>query len=140
MQVPFDVTVSCATCGGDGVEPGTQPFPCVRCGGTGRLQHVTRSVLGQFVRTQACPDCARPWRDRRAPVPRPAAARVATAERREREVDIPAGIHDGQRIRLSGEGHAGDPGGRAGDVYVLVRVSPDAVSSAKATTSTRSST
>jgi molecular chaperone DnaJ len=47
-------------------------------------------------------------------------------ERRELDVDIPAGIHDGQRIRLSGEGHAGALGGRAGDVYVLVHVRPDA--------------
>ena len=46
-------------------------------------------------------------------------------EERQIEVDVPAGIHDGQRIRLSGEGHAGDPGGRAGDVYVLVHVKPD---------------
>jgi molecular chaperone DnaJ len=44
---------------------------------------------------------------------------------REREVQVPAGIHDGQRIRLSGEGHAGEAGGRAGDVYVRVRVKPD---------------
>jgi molecular chaperone DnaJ len=46
-------------------------------------------------------------------------------ESREVKVDVPAGIHDGQRIRLSGEGHAGTPGGRAGDVYVLVRIRPD---------------
>ena len=46
-------------------------------------------------------------------------------EERTLEVEIPAGIHDGQRIRLSGEGHAGTPGGRAGDVYVEVRVRPD---------------
>jgi molecular chaperone DnaJ len=124
VQVPFDVTVSCATCGGNGVEPGTQPVACTRCGGTGRLQHVTRSVLGQFVRTQVCPDCA----GRGAIVENPCRACAGggtTVERREREVEIPAGIHDGQRIRLSGEGHAGDPGGRSGDVYVLVRVKPD---------------
>jgi molecular chaperone DnaJ len=124
VQVPFDVTVSCATCGGDGVEPGTQPLTCERCGGSGRLQHVTRSVLGQFVRTQACPDCG----GRGAIVEHPCRAcdgGGVTVERREREVDIPAGIHDGQRIRLSGEGHAGDPGGRSGDVYVLVHVKPD---------------
>ena len=47
-------------------------------------------------------------------------------EERTLRVDVPAGIHDGQRIRLAGEGHVGDSGGRAGDVYVLVRVRPDA--------------
>ena len=46
-------------------------------------------------------------------------------EERTLDVEIPAGIHDGQRIRITGEGHAGDGGGRAGDVYVLVRVRPD---------------
>jgi molecular chaperone DnaJ len=46
-------------------------------------------------------------------------------QERELQVDVPAGIHDGQRIRVSGEGHAGELGGRAGDVYVLVRVKPD---------------
>ena len=85
-------------------------FACPRCDGTGRLQHVTRSVLGQFVRTQACPAVRRPRRNRRAPVPEPATAAGVTVERREREVEVPAGIHDGQRIRLSGEGHAGESG------------------------------
>ena len=123
-KVPFDVTVACGTCSGDGVEPGTTPLNCPRCDGTGRLQQVTRSVLGQFVRTQACPQCA----GRGVIVEHPCHTCQGTGlvvERREREVEIPAGIHDGQRIRLSGEGHAGDPGGRAGDVYVLVRVKPD---------------
>ena len=56
---------------------------------------------------------------------RNAKARGGSVERRELDVDVPAGIHDGQRIRVSGEGHAGALGGRAGDVYVLVRVKPD---------------
>ena len=68
------------------------------CGGTGR--HVE----------QPCTDCGGEGR---------------VAERRELEVEIPAGIHDGQRIRLTGEGHAGIHGGRAGDFYVLVQVRPD---------------
>ena len=124
VAVPFEVTVACETCGGDGVEPGTTPLTCPRCGGTGRLQQVTRSVLGQFVRSQTCPQCA----GRGVIVEHPCHTCNGSGlmvERREREVEIPAGIHDGQRIRLSGEGHAGDPGGRAGDVYVLVRVKPD---------------
>jgi molecular chaperone DnaJ len=82
-------------------------------------------VLGQFVRAQGCPDCA----GRGVIIEHPCHTCNGggfVVERRERDVEIPAGIHDGQRIRLSGEGHAGDPGGRAGDVYVLVRVKPDA--------------
>jgi molecular chaperone DnaJ len=124
VAVPFEAAVTCATCGGDGVEPGTTPAACPRCGGTGRLQHVSRSVFGEFVRTQACPQC----RGRGLVVEHAChtcRGDGAVIERRELKIDIPAGIHDGQRIRLTGEGHAGALGGRAGDAYVLVRVKPD---------------
>ncbi len=124
VQVPFEVAVACAACGGDGVEPGTQPVECPRCHGAGRLQQVSRSVFGEFVRTQACPDCG----GRGQLIEHPCtvcdgAGRVL--DERQLDVDIPAGIHDGQRIRVTGEGHAGALGGRSGDAYVLVHVKPD---------------
>jgi len=124
VSVPFDVAVTCKTCGGDGVEPGTEPLTCSRCEGTGRLHHVSRSVFGDFVRAQACPEC----HGRGEIVEHPCQdcdGGGRTIESRELSVDVPAGIHDGQRIRVSGEGHAGALGGRSGDVYVLVRVKPD---------------
>jgi molecular chaperone DnaJ len=122
--VPLDVAVTCETCGGDGVKPGTQPDRCRRCAGTGRLQQVSRSIFGEFVRTSSCPDCG----GRGQIVEHPCeTCRGAgrTLEERKLDVEIPAGIHDGQRIRLTGEGHAGVLGARAGDVYVLVHVRPD---------------
>jgi molecular chaperone DnaJ len=124
VSVPFEVAVTCKTCGGDGVEPGTEPLTCPRCEGTGRLHHVSRSVFGDFVRAQACPEC----RGRGVIVEHPCPdcdGAGRTVESRELSVDVPAGIHDGQRIRVSGEGHAGALGGRSGDVYVLVHVKPD---------------
>jgi molecular chaperone DnaJ len=124
VSVPFEVAVDCKRCGGDGVEPGTTPLRCDRCGGTGRLQQVARSVFGEFVRTATCPSC----QGRGVIVEHPCEeceGAGRTLERRELEVQVPAGIHDGQRIRLSGEGHAGMLGGRAGDVYVRVHVRPD---------------
>jgi molecular chaperone DnaJ len=124
VSVPFDVAVTCKTCGGDGVEPGTEPLTCPRCEGTGRLHHVSRSVFGDFVRAQACPEC----HGRGVIVEHPCTdcdGAGRTIESRELSVDVPAGIHDGQRIRVSGEGHAGALGGRSGDVYVLVHVKPD---------------
>src|SRR5919202_1194319 len=55
MAVPFEVAITCARCHGDGVEPGTTPVRCDRCQGSGRLQQVSRSVFGEFVRTAPCP-------------------------------------------------------------------------------------
>jgi molecular chaperone DnaJ len=123
-DVPFEAAVTCRRCGGDGAEPGTDVSTCPTCGGSGHLSHVSRSVFGEFVRTQPCPTCGgdgrvvdEPCRECRG------AGRVL--EERTLAVEIPPGIHDGQRIRLSGEGHVGAAGARAGDVYVLVRVKQD---------------
>jgi molecular chaperone DnaJ len=123
-EVPFEVAVPCQRCEGNGAEPGTSVDSCPSCGGTGRVRQVSRSVFGEFVRTQACPTCSGSGRIVQHPCEEcHGAGRVV--EERTLEVEIPAGIHDGQRIRLSGEGHAGVLGGRAGDVYVEVRVRPD---------------
>src|SRR5437868_2384060 len=57
VAVPFELATVCTVCGGDGVEPGTQPKRCPRCDGAGQLHQVSRSVFGEFVRAQACPEC-----------------------------------------------------------------------------------
>ena len=103
-QVPFPVTVSCAT-----------------CDGRGRLQQVTRTMLGEFVRSQTCPACNGAGRVVEHPCLE-CDGSGRTVEERTLEVEVPPGIHDGQQIRISGEGHAGTLGARAGDVYVQVRV------------------
>jgi molecular chaperone DnaJ len=123
-DVPFQVAVTCPHCEGDGAEPGSPVSTCPTCNGVGRMQHVTRSVFGEFVRTQACPTCAGSGRIVETPCTEcRGAGRVL--EQRTVAVEIPAGIHDGQRIRLSGEGHAGLLGARAGDIYVQVHVLRD---------------
>jgi molecular chaperone DnaJ len=121
--VPVQVAMRCAQCGGDGVQPGTPVSACADCDGTGRIQHVTRTGLGEFIRTQACPRCGGSGRIVEHPCEACAGA-GRTLDERTLDVQIPPGIHDGQRIRLSGEGHAGALGGQAGDVYVLVRIRP----------------
>jgi molecular chaperone DnaJ len=121
--VPFQVEVPCTACHGSGAEPGTHPVTCPSCNGAGRVQQVSRSVFGEFIRAQTCPRCVGAGRIVEAPCAACAGA-GRVLEERALEVDIPPGIHDGQRIRLSGEGHTG-LGARAGDVYVLVHVRPD---------------
>jgi molecular chaperone DnaJ len=122
--VPFPVATTCRRCGGSGAQRGTTPERCPRCGGSGRLQSVSSSFFGQFVRTQTCPDCGGSGSVVTTPCEECDGAGRITEERA-LDVEIPPGIHDGQRIRLTGEGHAGVLGGPAGDVYVLVRVRPD---------------
>jgi len=123
-EVPFSVAVTCTHCAGDGAEPGTEITTCPTCGGAGRLQQVSRSVFGEFVRTQTCPTCGGSGRKIETPCTVCAGA-GRVVEERTLDVEIPPGIHDGQQIRLSGEGHAGTLGARSGDVYVRVRVRPD---------------
>jgi molecular chaperone DnaJ len=123
-EVPFQVAVQCGRCGGNGAEPGTEVTACPTCGGAGRLQHVSRSVFGEFVRTQTCQTCAGSGRRIETPCTE-CQGSGRTLEERTLEVDIPAGIHDGQQIRLTGEGHVGALGARAGDVYVQVRIRND---------------
>src|SRR5256714_10201674 len=68
-EVPFQVAVACGHCGGGGSEPGTEVTTCPTCGGAGRLQQVSRSVFGEFVRTQACPACGGSGRKIETPCP-----------------------------------------------------------------------
>jgi molecular chaperone DnaJ len=123
-DIEFEAVVSCSRCHGNGAEPGSPIITCPRCEGTGQLQSVSRTALGQLVRSQACDQCEGEGKVARKPC-QTCAGRGRTREMRTLSVDIPAGIDDGQRIRLSGRGHAGSRGGPAGDLYVLASVRPD---------------
>jgi molecular chaperone DnaJ len=123
-DVPYEVAVECAHCNGDGAEPGSAVATCPTCAGSGRVQQVSRSLFGEFVRTQGCPDCGGTGRRIEDPC-RECRGSGSVLEQRTLSVEIPPGIHDGQRIRLTGRGHSGGPGSRTGDVYVQVRVRPD---------------
>jgi molecular chaperone DnaJ len=123
-EVAFQAIDRCEHCNGNGAEPGTPIETCERCGGVGQLQAVTRTPFGQMVRTVACDVCHGDGRVATKPC-RECRGRGRMTARRELEVEIPAGISDGQRIRLGGRGHTGEMGAPAGDLYVIVSVAAD---------------
>ncbi len=123
-DVEYDAVRPCGRCNGNGAEPGTPIETCDRCGGSGQLRSVARSAFGQLVRAHVCDVCGGEGKIARTPCDR-CSGRGREAVRMSLTVDVPAGIADEQRIRIGGRGHAGERGGPAGDLYVLVRVRPD---------------
>ena len=123
-QIAFQAVEGCEVCHGNGAEPGTPIETCPRCGGSGQLRAVTRTAFGQLVRSTVCDRCGGDGRIAETPC-RECGGRGRRARRRRLTVDIPAGIDDDQRVRLTGRGHSGERGGPAGDLYVLVTVLPD---------------
>jgi molecular chaperone DnaJ len=124
VEVEYEADVRCEHCHGNGAEPGTPIVTCPRCQGSGQLQAVSRTAFGQLVRTALCDRCGGDGRVPEQPCT-VCSGDGKLAESRTLGVQIPAGIADGQRIRLSGRGHAGDRGGPNGDLYVVVRVRED---------------
>ncbi len=124
VEVAYEAIERCEHCHGNGAEPGTAIRTCERCGGAGQLQAATRTPFGQMVRTVVCDVCQGDGRIPEQPC-RECRGRGRRAARHELDVEIPAGIASGQRIRLSGRGHAGESGAPSGDLYVLVRVADD---------------
>jgi molecular chaperone DnaJ len=124
VEVAYEAVDRCEHCHGNGAEPGTPIETCERCGGAGQLQAVTRTPFGQMMRTMTCDACHGDGRVAKSPC-RDCRGRGRVAARRKLQVDVPAGIADGQRIRLSDRGHAGEAGAPAGDLYVIVKVRED---------------
>lgn len=113
----------CSTCRGSGAEPGTSPIRCPECGGSGQVRRAQQSIFGAFVSVAICPRC----QGRGEVVMTPCstchgAGRVEQPRRL--SIDVPAGVDDGTRIRLSGEGEAGAMGGPPGNLYVVLHVKP----------------
>ena len=124
VDVEYEVVAPCERCHGNAAEPGTPIETCGRCGGSGQLRTAMRSAFGQVVRAHLCDACGGDGKIARTPCTR-CRGRGREARRAQLEVDIPAGIADDQRIRLTGRGHSGEGGGPPGDLYVVVRVAED---------------
>jgi molecular chaperone DnaJ len=112
-------SVFCEACSGSGAKPGTQPVQCTTCNGHGKV----RAQQGFFTIERSCPTCSGAGRVIKTPCPSCSGSGRIRRERTLR-VDIPAGVEDGTRIRLQGEGEAGARGGSAGDLYIFLTVRP----------------
>ncbi len=123
-ELSFDAVSVCEHCHGNGAEPGTPIHTCEECGGHGEVRQVSRTPFGQLVRAAPCPRCDGAGRSPEQPCAQcDGRGRVAGA--RTWDVEVPPGIESGQRIRITGAGHAGEAGGRPGDLYVEVHVVED---------------
>ncbi len=113
----------CHRCGGAGSEPGSQAARCPACEGNGQVRRVSRSFFGQFVNIATCSQCHGEGRLITEPCQN---CRASGRERKKRTlmVKVPAGVDDGSRMRLNGEGDAGLNGGSPGHLYVYINVSP----------------
>ena len=119
VTIDVPTQVSCGTCGGSGAKKATQPTNCRTCGGTGQV----RMQQGFFSIQQACPACKGSGKVIADPCGScHGAGRVRKTNTL--SVKVPAGVDDGDRIRLSGKGEAGRNGGPSGDLYVEIRVNP----------------
>jgi molecular chaperone DnaJ len=122
-DVAIDTAVRCATCAGAGTAPGTHPETCQTCSGRGEIQSVQRSFLGQIMTSRPCPECGGIGTKINNPCADCGGAGRVRA-RRTVTIKVPAGVDDGMRLRLSGEGEVGPGGGPPGDLYVEIHERP----------------
>ncbi len=116
----------CPVCQGTGAEPGTKPIRCPQCHGTGEVRRAQQTILGQFVSVTTCPRCNGEREIVTTPCSHCRGQKRVTVTRR-LSVSIPAGVDDGMRIRLAGEGEPGERGGPPGNLYVFLHVKPHPV-------------
>ena len=124
IQVPRRET--CAVCSGSGAQVGTSPTRCPDCGGQGQVRRVSQSVFGQVVNVVTCPRCRGEGEIIEYPCATCHGAGLVQSSKK-LKVTIPAGVDDGDQMRLSGEGEAGARGGPHGDLYVAMSVRPHAL-------------
>jgi molecular chaperone DnaJ len=122
-EIEISRTEICSTCRGTRSKPGVQPVRCPSCNGTGQIRRVQRSLFGQFINTAVCSDCRGEGVIIKEACPDCRGSGYQKHKRRI-SVKVPAGIDDGNGIRITGEGEAGSRGGPAGNLYVMVSIKP----------------
>ena len=122
--VAYERLAPCDDCGGTGVAEGGHERTCGRCHGTGVITQVQRTIFGQMQSQTVCPDCHGTGRVVDHPC-ETCEGQGRTPSRETVEVEVPAGIHSGQTVRLRGKGEAGVRGDSTGDLVVAIEVTPD---------------
>lgn len=130
IEVPLEAP--CPDCGGTGIERGLSADICPECGGKGTKMSSRTTVFGSFSSTTTCPRCQGSGEINTHPCPT-CHGRGMRREVEKVEVKVPAGVDDGDRMRLAGKGEAGTRDGKRGDLYVIVSIKPDAVFTRKGT-------
>jgi molecular chaperone DnaJ len=123
-EISYEAVAACEHCHGNGAEPGTPISTCETCGGAGELRQVTRTPFGQMVRSALCETCGGAGKVPETPC-ETCGGSGRTRQSKTSAIEVPAGIEDGQRMRIAGAGHAGEAGAPSGDLYVEVRVAED---------------
>lgn len=122
-EMTVRLPVTCDNCHGSGARPGTTPITCTTCGGAGEVRRVRQSILGQMVTASPCPRCGGTGEEIPSPCPECRGDGRRTIEK-SFVVEVPAGVDNGQTLRLTGRGAAGQRGGPQGDLFLHLRVRP----------------
>ncbi|MBT2731466.1 molecular chaperone DnaJ [Carnobacterium sp. ISL-102] len=119
--ISYNREEECKTCHGDGAKPGTHPVTCSKCHGTGSLNVERNTPLGRVMTRQTCDVCHGTGKEIKEPCPT-CYGSGHTKDKHTVKVTVPAGVEDGNQMRLNGQGEAGKNGGPYGDLYVVFRV------------------
>ncbi len=123
MKVAVPRLVSCKHCNGTGMEPGSSKKSCTTCHGTGQVEYRQQSLLGNFVTIRDCPEC----NGKGEVINRPCKqchGKARVKEKSKISINVPVGVDNGSRLRLSGQGNAGSDGAPSGDLYIVIEVIP----------------
>ncbi len=122
-EVPLTRSENCPDCGGSGAKAGTGRITCSHCGGSGQVSSTQTTPFGQFQTVKACPRCGGRGSVVETPCPT-CSGNGRVRKQRKIKINIPAGVDNDSRLRMSGEGEGGFNGGPSGDLYIFITVEP----------------